>query len=98
MQSPNRCTQNASESPYERRENLEHWDRVNYAYELHVKHPVLERDNWLQGHIDNPTTKKITCNPDLLRSPNPIIAKICNRYTQYKVGVNIRDYYELSRS
>ena len=89
----NRCTQNASESPYKRRENLEYWNRVNYAYELYLKHPALERDNWLQEYIDNPTTKKITCNPDLLRSLKPNIAKVCNRYTQYKFGVNIRDYY-----
>ena len=89
----NRTTQNATESPAKAREQLEYYDRVNYAFELYMASPLEESDAWLQSYIDNPTTKKIVCNPALLRDENINIAKVCHSYVMETYGVSIKDYY-----
>ena len=89
-----RNTRNATECPSKAREQMEYYDRVNYALELYNNLPPPERDAWLQSYIDNPTTKKIVCNPVLLRSlDGENIAKICHDYVKRTYGVNIKDYY-----
>ena len=87
----NRGLQNAENSPTIRRQNTEYFDRVNFALELYYK--SSDKDEWLQAYIDNPTTKKIVCNPNLLRDKRTNIAKIAHQYTRMKYGVSIRDYY-----
>lgn len=62
----NRSTQNSQHSPTKRRENMEYFDRANYALELYRECGSNYREQWLQDYIDNPTTKKIVCNPSLL--------------------------------
>jgi len=89
----NRTTQNATESPSKAREQLEYYDRVNYAFELYMASPLELSDAWLQSYIDNPTTKKIVCNPALLRDENINIAKVCHSYVMETYGVRIKDYY-----
>ena len=89
----NRCVQNASHSSTKRRDNIEYFDRVNFALELYFKTPPEQRDEWIQNYIDNPTTKKITCNPSLLKDHNDNIAKICHHYVKRTYGINIKDYY-----
>ena len=88
-----RPTQNADESTTKAREQLEYYDRVNYAFELYMDSPLDLRDAWLQSYIDNPTTKKIVCNPALLRDENINIAKVCHSYVMETYGVSIKDYY-----
>jgi hypothetical protein len=89
----NRTTQNAKESPTKQREQLEYYDRVNYALELYMASPLELSNDWLQCYIDNPTTKKIACNPVLLRDEHINIAKICHNYVMETYGVSIKDYY-----
>ena len=89
----NRTTQNARDSTAKAREQIEYYDRVNYAMELYLKCPPKNRDAWLQSYIDNPTTKKIICNPDLLKDSNDNIAKVCHRYVMRTYGVSIKSYY-----
>ena len=92
-QSYNRVRQNAASSQAKSREQTEYYDRVNYAFELYNKCPQQVRDAWLQDYIDNPTTKKIVCNPDLLRAERDNIAKVCHHYVVRKYGVSIKGYY-----
>ena len=89
----NRTTQNANDSKAKAREQMEYYDRVNYAFELHQKCLPQDRDAWLQSYIDNPTTKKIIYNPYLLKDDKDNIAKVCHRYVMRKYGVSIRSYY-----
>ena len=88
-----RNTRNATESPSKAREQLEYYDRVNYAFELYMNSPLELSDAWLQSYIDNPTTKKIVCNPVLLKDENTNIAKVCHNYVMETYGVSIKDYY-----
>lgn len=89
----NRTTQNAKASKAKEREQIEYYDRVNYAMELYLNCPPQDRDDWIQSYIDNPTTKKIICNPDLLKGSNDNIAKVCHRYVMRTYGVSIKSYY-----
>ena len=70
-------TKEANFSPTAHRTNMEYWDRVNFAMELYLKCKTQDQDTWLQRYIDNPTTKRIVCNPTLLRSSSNNIAKVC---------------------
>lgn len=89
-----RPIQNAQSSPTKAREQREYYDRVNYSYELYLDNSTRElRDYWIQGYIDNPTTKKVVCNPALLNAKTINIAKIAHRYTMETYGVSIKDYY-----
>ena len=72
---------------------MEYFDRANYALELYRECGSSSREQWLQGYIDNPTTKKIVCNPNLLREDGINIAKIAHHYKTEKYGVSIRDYF-----
>ena len=80
-------------SPTAHRTNMEYWDRVNFAMELYLKCKPQDRDAWLQRYIDNPTTKRIVCNPTLLKSSSNNIAKVCHHYVRRQYGVSIKDYY-----
>ena len=89
-----RNTRNATESPSKAREQLEYYDRVKYSLELYYKCVPADRGAWVQSYIDNPTTKKIVCNPDLLRAVGEEnIAKVCHSYVMETYGVSIKDYY-----
>jgi hypothetical protein len=89
-----RPIQNAQSSPTKAREQMEYYDRVNYSYELYLYNRTQEeRDEWIQAYIDNPTTKKIVCNPALLNAKTINIAKIAHRYVMGTYGVSIKDYY-----
>ena len=88
----NRVPQNSQNSPTKRRENMEYFDRAEYALELYRDCGDNHREQWLQDYIDHPTTKKILCNPHLLRDEGVNIAKIAHRFTMSKYGVSIRDY------
>ena len=77
----------------EYRRKLEYWDRVNYSLELYYKCKTNDRDQWLQSYIDNPTTKWIVCNPELLRSSKANIAKLCHHYVMRTYGVSMKAYY-----
>lgn len=89
----NRTMQNASSSLAKRREQKEYYSRVNFALELYWECTPQDRAAWLQAYIDNPTTKKIVCNPDLLRASDNNIAKVCHHYVMETYGVSIKDYY-----
>ena len=89
----NRVPQNSKSSPTKRRENMEYFDRADYALELYRECGSNYREEWLQDYIDHPTTKKILCNPKLLRADGLNIAKIAHRFTMQKYGVSIKDYY-----
>lgn len=89
----NRDVQNADCSKAKSREQEEYYDRVRYALELFEQCPPEERDAWIQSYIDNPTTKRIVCNPDLLKHPSENIAKVCHRYVMSTYGVSIKSYY-----
>ena len=89
-----RPIQNAQSSPTKAREQMEYYDRVNYSYELYLYNRTQEqRDEWIQAYIDNPTTKRIVCNPALLNAKTINIAKIAHRYVMKTYGVSIKDYY-----
>ena len=89
-----RPIQNAQSSPTKAREQMEYFDRVNYSYELYLNNRTQEqRDEWIQDYIDNPTTKKIVCNPALLNAKSINIAKIAHRFVVGAYGVSIKDYY-----
>ena len=89
-----RPIQNAQSSSAKAREQMEYFDRVNYSYELYLDNRTPEqRDEWVQAYIDNPTTKKIVCNPALLNAKTINIAKIAHRYVMKTYGVSIKDYY-----
>jgi hypothetical protein len=70
------------------------------AYEMWRNTKPEDRFAWLQEYIDNPTTKKIVCNPVLLKAKvsgyphGTSIAKIANRFTKSHFGLSIRDYYK----
>ena len=72
---------------------MEYWDRVNFAMELYLKCKPQDQDAWLQRYIDNPTTKRIVCNPTLLKSSSNNIAEVCHYYVRRQYGVSIKDYY-----
>ena len=80
-------------SPTARRTNMEYWNRVNYAMELYLNCKPSDRNDWIQNYIDNPTTKRIVCNPTLLKSNSNNIAKVCHHYVSRMFGVSIKDYY-----
>ena len=80
-------------SPIARRTNMEYWNRINYAMELYLNCKPSDRDDWIQNYIDNPTTKRIVCNPTLLKSNSNNIAKVCHHYVSRMFGVSIKDYY-----
>ena len=89
-----RGLQNAQSSPTKAREQMEYYNRVNYSYELYLDNTTQEqRDEWIQAYIDNPTTKKIVCNPALLNAKTTNIAKIAHRYVVGAYGVSIKEYY-----
>lgn len=91
-QAGNRAESTGS-SPDESRRKLEYWDRVNYSLELYHKCKFEDRDQWLQSYIDNPMTKWIVCNPELLTSSSNNIAKICHHYVMRTYGVSMKSYY-----
>ena len=62
------------------------------ALELYRECASNYREKWPQDYIDNPTIKKIACNPSLLRGDGINIAKIAHRFTMSKYGVSIKDY------
>ena len=86
-------TKETNFSPTADRTNMEYWDRVNFAMELYLKCKTQDQDTWLQRYIDNPTTKRIICNPTLLKSSSNNIAKVCHHYVRRQYGVSIKDYY-----
>jgi|TARA_R110000744_G_scaffold125621_2_gene231278 hypothetical protein len=55
-----------------------------------MKQIPISRAQWLQDYIDNPTSKRILCNPQLLLSDSNNLAKIANRFTKtvYRVSIN----------
>ena len=71
-----------------------YYNRVNYSCELYLDNRTQElREDWIQDYIDNPTTKKIVCNPALLNAKTINLAKIAHRYVMSAYGVSIKDYY-----
>jgi hypothetical protein len=89
-QSACRPRQNSFDSPTKRRTNLEYWDRASLGYDNLMKQIPISRAQWLQDYIDNPTSKRILCNPQLLLSDSNNLAKIANRFTKtvYRVSIN----------
>ena len=85
--------ENTDFSPEESRRKLEYWDRVNYALELYDNCKPEDRDEFIQNYIDNPTTKWILCNPELLQSSNNNIAKVSHHYVMRTYGVSMKAYY-----
>lgn len=90
---PRQKTKAEDFSPTAHRTNMEYWNRVNYAMELYLECKPKDRGDWIQNYIDNPTTKRIVCNPELLNSISNNIAKVCHHYVRGMFGVSIKDYY-----
>ena len=80
-------------SPTADRTNMAYWNRVNYAMELYLSCKPSDRDDWIQDYIDNPTTKRILCNPDLRTSTSNNISKVYHHCVKLMFGVSIKDYY-----
>jgi hypothetical protein len=93
-QSACRPRQNSFDSPTKRRTNLEYWDRALLGYDNLMKQMPISRAQWLQDYIDNPTSKCILCNPQLLMSDRNNLAKIANRFTKTVYGVSIKTYMD----
>ena len=95
-----RTTQNRTSSLSKAREEELYWSRVSMAYEMWRNTKPEDRFAWLQGYIDNPTTKKIVCNPALLNAKGSgyphgtNIAKIAHNFTKSHYDLSIRDYYK----
>ena len=89
----NRNTQNSIDSITKRRANEEYFDRVRVAFEMYKEVQIDKRDEWLQGYIDNPTTKHILTNSALLKSNEMNIVKVADNYVQATYGVRIYDYF-----
>ena len=84
--------QNSLHSPTTRRENMERKDRIRWAIvNLTDKDPV-DRSQWLQDYINNPTSARIVGNPYLLSSKDNNIAKVANRFTQQVYRCDIKTY------
>jgi len=90
----NEFCQNSEQSISKRRRNEEYFDRVRWAFHDLIRRPPMERSNWLQHYIDNPTTSKILGNPKLLNDSDNNIAKIANRFTQQVYRTPIKIYLE----
>tara|TARA_R110002126_G_scaffold151759_1_gene298796 strand:+ start:125 stop:652 length:528 start_codon:yes stop_codon:yes gene_type:complete len=88
----NKPIQNSLHSPTTRRENIERLDRIRWGIVNLTDHFPVDRGQWLQDYIDNPTSARVVGNPHLLRSGGNNIAKVANRFTQQVYRYDIKTY------